>query len=56
MYATEDKRYTTNAKAVTTNRFEPSGSLNKKNNILEQMKAVNRKSAPVLTPVEKLFK
>ena len=39
-YAAKDKRYTTIAKAVTIKRFGPSGSLKKKNSILEQMMAV----------------
>ena len=39
-YAAKDKRYTTIAKAATIKRFGPSGSLKKKNSILEQMMAV----------------
>jgi hypothetical protein len=40
IYAAKDKRYTTIAKAATIKRFGPSGSLKKKNSILEQMMAV----------------
>lgn len=40
MYAAEDKRYTASARAATIKRFGPSGSLKKKNSILEQMMAV----------------
>jgi hypothetical protein len=39
-YAAKDKKYTAIAKAVTIKRFGPSGSLKKKNSILEQMMAV----------------
>ena len=39
-YAAKDKRYMAIAKAVTIKRFGPSGSLKKKNSILEQMMAV----------------
>jgi hypothetical protein len=39
-YAATDKKYTANAKAATIKRFGPSGSLKKKNSILEQMMAV----------------
>lgn len=39
-YIAEDKRYTSSAKPKTIKRFGPSGSLKKKNNILEQMMAV----------------
>ena len=39
-YAAKDKKYTAIAKAATIKRFGPSGSLKKKNSILEQMMAV----------------
>ncbi len=40
IYAAEDKINTVSARAATINRFGPSGSLKKKNNILEQTIAV----------------
>ena len=40
IYAAEDKKNTARAKPATIKRFGPSGSLKKKNNILEQMMAV----------------
>jgi hypothetical protein len=40
IYVAEDKKYTASAKPATIKRFGPSGSLKKKNNILEQMMAV----------------
>jgi hypothetical protein len=40
IYAAEDKRNTASARPATTKRLGPSGSLKKKNNILEQMMAV----------------
>ena len=39
-YAAKDKKYTAIARAATIKRFGPSGSLKKKNSILEQMMAV----------------
>ena len=39
-YAARDNKYTAIAKAATIKRFGPSGSLKKKNSILEQMMAV----------------
>jgi hypothetical protein len=38
-YAAKDKKYIAIAKAATIKRFGPSGSLKKKNSILEQMMA-----------------
>jgi len=43
-YAARDKKYMIIAKAVTIKRFGPSGSLKKKNRILEQMMAVTPNS------------
>ncbi len=40
IYAAEDKIYTASAKPATIIKFGPSGSLKKKNSILEQMMAV----------------
>jgi hypothetical protein len=40
IYAAIDKKYTVRAKPATIKRFGPSGSLKKKNSILEQMMAV----------------
>ncbi len=43
IYAAEDNRYIASAKPVTIKRLGPSGSLKKKNNILEQTMAVTAK-------------
>lgn len=40
IYAAEDKAYMANVKPATIKRFGPSGSLKKKNIILEQIMAV----------------
>jgi hypothetical protein len=39
-YMAADKKYTASARPATIKRFGPSGSLKKKNNILEQITAV----------------
>lgn len=43
LYGTEDKVYTASVKPVIIKGFGPSGSLKKKNSILEQMNAVTAK-------------
>jgi hypothetical protein len=40
IYAAQDKKYTASARTTTIKRFGPSGSLKKKNSILEQIMAV----------------
>ncbi len=48
IYTAKDKKYTASARPTTTKRFGPSGSLKKKNSILEQMMAV---AANIITEI-----